>query len=105
MKRNLGRAFLTTAALLTVVLLGAGKTWAADENEATKTCITVISQKPGLASFQFNEIKAESNFGGWRITGKISNGADKRKFICKVDDRGRVGSAVVASDSPELGAQ
>jgi hypothetical protein len=70
------------------------------EVEAVSACQTVISEKAGLAQFQFAELKSEHTIGSWRITGQLHKGGERRRFLCRIDDRGRVAVATVAPITP-----
>jgi hypothetical protein len=70
------------------------------EVEAVSACQTVISEKPGLTQFQFTEVKSEHTIGSWRITGQLHKGSERRRFLCRIDDRGRVAVATVAPITP-----
>lgn len=99
----MNRMKLLLASALTLLLptLAAAQV---SEGEAKTACETVLTQKPGLADFRFGEVAAEHAIGSWRITGKISKGSEQRKFLCRVDDRGRVAVATVAAVTADSSA-
>lgn len=90
-----------TVLALTLWLTSGRASAQVSQQEATTACETVISQKPGLANFQYSDTKADHALGSWKISGRLSSGSDVRRYMCKVDDRGRVAVATVAAITPD----
>lgn len=88
------------SSLFALILVPAQASAQVSEAEAVSACRTVITEKPGLAQFSFSEVKTEHAIGSWRITGQLSIGTERRRFLCRIDDRGRVAVATVAPITP-----